>query len=559
MRQPARPRVRRRVARASIAVAVNATLAVVTTWPLALDWRSRIPLGAERVATVPQFNLWTLRWNADRFEHLYRGYWNAPIFWPIDGAFARSEAQPLTGLVYTALRPFGGGTGAYNLTLWCLLVLNGLALSLLARRLGASFPAVLLAGALGQSLAFVFNELGVLQLVPLFPVWLLIERVVAYRQRPSTARLAGAGACLGALALVSGYYALFTLLAVVLAGPILLAGAARPAVLARDVTAALAVAVALAAPFSLAQRSATAGERWTDETVRSNSARAVDWLQHEDATVRVPWARARDGGTALFPGAFLLALAVVGVAAPGRHRRVAVASVAAALLLALVSLGTRLRWGDVAPYEFLRDHVAGFDRLRSPFRAAAITQAFVATLAALGLAWAWRRPAGRIIAVAFVVASLVETVHWDQPVVDVPDVAAFDWVRWLSRAPDGAVAMVPFPASGSVGDYEATTTAMLAGLEHDHPLVNGYTGLFPDSYRELRARMLTFPDPASVAGLREHGVRYVVLRQDDDRYAATIGRLPRFGFERAFEGEVRDVWVTATPQTRPPSSPPTTP
>ncbi len=542
--------------RAVTACSVHAALAIATTWPLALDWRTRIPLGAENVATVPEFNLWTLRWNAERLAHGFRGYWDAPIFWPTKGTFARSEAQPLTGLLYALLHPFGGDVGAYNLTLWSLLVLNGLALTLLARRLGATFVPALLAGALGQTLAFVFNELGVLQLAPLFPLWLLLERLVAYHRAPSAARLGAAGAWLGVMALVSGYYALFTALALLVIGPLLVAGRRSSLRLLAELAIAAVVAATIAAPFSLAQRANTGGETWSDETVLANSARPLDWIQRDGATVPVPWARERAGGTALFAGGILLGLATLGVVVSTRRRdqRLVIGCLGAVTVLVLVSFGTRVRWGDVAPYTFLRDHVDGFDRLRSPFRAAAIAHAFIAVLAALALAWMWRRPAGRILAVAFVVGSVVETIHWDQPTATVPDVARFDWVQWLHDAPEGAVAMVPFPGSGSVYDYEATTIAMLAGLEHGHPLVNGYTGLFPETYRQLRAVMQSFPDRASIAQLGKHDVRYIVVRHDFALYAVTTTALPELGYDLAFAGDVRDVWVT-----RQPSSPATTP
>jgi len=67
-------------------------LAVVWTWPLALHATTHLPLGTESSATVPLFNLWTLRWNADRLAHGYAGYWDAPIFFP-NGARSRCPSM----------------------------------------------------------------------------------------------------------------------------------------------------------------------------------------------------------------------------------------------------------------------------------------------------------------------------------------------------------------------------------------------------------------------------------------------------------------------------------
>jgi hypothetical protein len=550
-----------RTRRATIAIGAHVTLALVSTWPLVLDWRTRLPLGAEGVGTVPYFNLWTLRWNAERIAAGFRGYWDAPIFWPLRGTFARSEAQPLTGLVYALWHPIGGDVGAYNLTLWTLLTLNGLALTLLARRLGAGFGAAVLAGALGQTVAFVGNELGVIQLVPLFPVWLVLERLVAYRDRPGWRRLAGAGAWCAVLALTSGYYALFLGTALLVVGPILV-GRSRPLwLLARDVAIAGLVALAIAGPFLLAQQHQTTAEGWSTETVTALSARPGDFVRHDPATVDVPWAFTRDGGQALFAGGVVALLAAIGVGAGVTHRpRVVATLLAGAIVMFVVAVGLRLRWGDLAPYALLRDHVPGFDRLRSPFRAGALVQAFVVVLAACGLAWLWRwrRPAGRILAVALTCASVVETVHWGQPTIIVPSVARFDWVQHLAVAPDGPVVMIPFPEDGGVEAYEDTTIAMLAGLEHGHPLLNGYTGLFPQAYRDLRADMSYFPDDYDLRVLRDIGASYVVLRHDFARYSESNDWLERYGWTRTLRGTARDVW-RAPATTSAPSSPPTSP
>lgn len=537
--------------RTTIAVACHTTLPIITTWPLVLHWRTHLPLGSEGVRTVPQFNLWTLQWNAERIAHGWRGYWDAPIFWPLHDSFARSEVQPLTGVLFWVWRGVGGNVGAYNLTLWTLLTLNGLAMSYLARRLGAAFVPALLVGAIAQTLAFVGNELGVIQLVPLFPIWLLAERLVSYRSSPRRGALLGEGAWLGALGLMSGYYALFAIVALLVLVPVLVSrvNPRRGRSVLFDLTIAAAIAFAIAGPLTLAQQSRTSGSGWTETTVLANSARPIDYLQHDNATLPVPWARARNTGQALFPGGFVVALALVGATTAWRiHRRVVAGSLAVMTVTAMLSYGLRMRIGELAPYAWLRDHAAGFDRLRSPFRAAVLVQVMLLILAALGLAWMWRRPAGRVLAVAFAVASVAETVHWDQPTAPAAAVATFDWVRWLGDAPAGPVAMIPFPPTGNVADYEDTTTAMLAGLEHGHPLLNGYTGLFPAEYHDLLDEMRTLSaDPNELASLENAGTRYVVLRHGSAGFATISTALRERNWELRFAGATRDIWEFVAP------------
>ena len=46
------------------------------TYPLAQHLFTKIPLGDERAATVPFFNLWILQWNLDQLMHGYPNYFH---------------------------------------------------------------------------------------------------------------------------------------------------------------------------------------------------------------------------------------------------------------------------------------------------------------------------------------------------------------------------------------------------------------------------------------------------------------------------------------------------
>jgi hypothetical protein len=75
---------------------------------------------------------------------------------------------------------------------------------------------------------------------------------------------------------------------------------------------------------------------------------------------------------------------------------------------------------------------------------------------------------------------------------------------------DDPVAMVPFPPTGDVEDYESTTVWMLDLVDHRR-LVNGYSGLFPPQYDDLEAAMRGFPDQESIGDLEDRGVTWVVV------------------------------------------------
>ncbi|MCB1041036.1 MAG: hypothetical protein KDA94_16120, partial [Acidimicrobiales bacterium] len=99
-----------------LALLVPITVAIATTWPLAVQG-GRLPLGGEPTPTVARFNLWTLRWTADRLPHALSGWWDAPIFSPHAGTFAWSEPQPLTGVAFALVRTLTGPERAYGLVL----------------------------------------------------------------------------------------------------------------------------------------------------------------------------------------------------------------------------------------------------------------------------------------------------------------------------------------------------------------------------------------------------------------------------------------------------------
>jgi hypothetical protein len=59
-------------------------------------------------------------------------------------------------------------------------------------------------------------------------------------------------------------------------------------------------------------------------------------------------------------------------------------------------------------------------------------------------------------------------------------------------------------------------------------LVNGYIGYYPQDYLDTLDRMNSFPDDVSIARLRAHDVRYIIVHRsfyDRDDYAALALRI----------------------------------
>lgn len=494
--------------------------ALALTWPLALNLTSHLPLGTETSASVAYFNLWSLRWNELQISSGMANYWDAPIFYPNEGTFGYSEAMPLTGTAFWLLRGLGANyTGAYNLVLLLGLALNGYSAFLLARKLRIASGSAALAGLLALGMPFVWRELGVLQLVMVWPLLLSWRAWVSFGQRPGWRLAVSAGIWFAAAFWTSTQYALllslFVLPAVVIFGRRwLFSRKVWLYLIAGGLTAAL-----LIAPVLLPQIRILKGFERSTETVTNLSAQPEDYLRLEKSslgTQLTPWLRDEDGsGQRLYPGTGYMLLGTLGIGAAWRmgNRRWAIFCLAGVLLAGLLSLGLNLSLGEWQPYQTLRDLYPGFAQMRSPFRLAVFVQLFLAGLAGFGLQLIWRGRGnwGGALAIVLVLLTLAEVHPGMARLHDFPEHALNEeWIDWLGGQAPGAVVHIPYVDSTKSAAFETTALQMLQGLEHGHPLANGYSGFFPASHRELRRWMGNFPDAASLQLLRALGVRYAV-------------------------------------------------
>jgi hypothetical protein len=84
--------------------------------------------------------------------------------------------------------------------------------------------------------------------------------------------------------------------------------------------------------------------------------------------------------------------------------------------------------------------------------------------------------------------------------------------RTIRSSGPGVVLELPMPrADGLPGPeyyYQIWSTF------HWNPLVNGYSGYYPIDYLRTLASVRTFPDDASMARMRAHHVRYIVVHRE---------------------------------------------
>jgi hypothetical protein len=197
------------------------------------------------------------------------------------------------------------------------------------------------------------------------------------------------------------------------------------------------------------------------------------------------------------------------------------------------------------PYGWILAHVPGFDGLRVPARFLTIVTLALAILAGFGAATALnglRRTDGLVVVIAGMCLLLLES--WFAPMgLDqrlIPDALAPPGVPVIGRnisplypivksLPEPVV-LVEFPFGEPAYDIQAV---FFAGF-HRRPLVNGYSGFFPESY-EARVAALA-PAPANPELAREaliaSGATHAIVHERaylDGRGAAVVRWLTSLG------------------------------
>ena len=252
------------------------------------------------------------------------------------------------------------------------------------------------------------------------------------------------------------------------------------------------------------------GER-PKAAVQIYSAQPSDYL-----AIRHPMPRS--GGCnerQVFPGVLIVVLALVAVWPPVRPVRV-VYLVGLAVAFDL-SLGTN---GIV--YPFLYDWCLPFRGLRAPARYSMLVGLSLAVLAGFGSARLIESARSRRIGVALA-AVLCGVILAEprppvavQPLPNVPEV-----YRALKGRPVGAIAELPML-------HAVAAQYLYYSTFHWLPMVNGYSGALPKSYRPIHFAVQHFPDNVSLSALRAYGVSDVVLHEEfyaDSEYRDVIARI----------------------------------
>jgi len=525
--------------RALRAAALYAALTFVLTFPLPLKLRI---MDAGDAA----FFSWAIGWEVHALKTDLSRLPHGNMFHPLRYTLGMDE--PILGTTVLVL-PLATLTDdavlLANVARLLTFPLSALAAYLLARVLGCGEGPALIAGA-----AFAFSPIRTDQIAHLSTLgtqWLPLVPLFTVRffRAGLTRDAALAAAAFVLAALACGYHAVTGLIVLpVFVLPLLWGRWQRlPVALA----AALGAGIALLPLYALhrAALSPLQYDRGTAETVEYSAAL-------ETFLSSPSWNRLWAGPTApfrdthsnnLFPGVVLPLAALAGGWSLLRRRqrpsREALALVLMALAAVLVALGPEIRlFGrELMPGPFaLARVVPAFRMIRVPSRVGAYLALALAMLAAKGLG---RLRPGPVALTAIGALALAETViapipmpAWAQ-VVDSrrPPAPVYQWLA--AQADDPVVVELPMQDINGLLDRPAyhESIYLVHSTRHWRRLANGYAGIEPAPYVDLRNKARRFPSVESLDCFRERGVRYVILHRGGygpNRWAHIQRDLPQF-------------------------------
>jgi hypothetical protein len=213
----------------------------------------------------------------------------------------------------------------------------------------------------------------------------------------------------------------------------------------------------------------------------------------------------------MFAGVGGLALAAFGLVAARRAdfvtRRRLVALVVVAVAGIVLSLGPA-----TAIYRWLYSWLWPLRGLRAAARFGYLYLVTISILAAFGWAWLERRLASRPGVPTWLTAGVLlfaTAEAWQGPVRTVPFSRVPAIYSLVADAPDPVrLVEVPFYPAEAVfenGEYVFNSTA------HWRPLMNGYSGYTPDTYRRRAESFWFFPEAWAIDAIRREGATHLMV------------------------------------------------
>ena len=494
------------------AVLIASLLAVAHSWPLATN-PAHLSLNYNGDVML---NEWILAWVQHQLPRDPVHLFSANIFYPAPDSLAFSEPLIVPALLGAPFRILGGSPVLVH----NLLLLAGMALTMLGcYALVHAWTGDRLASLLAGS-AWAFNTQSLTRLehlqahhaygVPL--AILAADRLITTGQFRHALLLA---LWMAVMAYTSGYLVVFTTIALAMVVVIRM-----PSV---RVYASFAIAAILAGisilPVYLPYRRVASEQQMvrTLESVTEYSALLNGYLASYSHLHDWLWnaAAPRPSPDAYFPGMVVALLGLTAVVLSLRRggdplmRRRTLVMLGICIVGCVLSLGTR-----TPVYGWLYSVFPPLAGLRAAARFGVLFMLGSAVLAGVGLAMLRSRTSRLpyVTAAAAVLLVLVNLEAFRGPFTYTPFRGIAGIYSMLADEPEPVVLVeVPFYPPQAVfenAEYVLNSTA------HWRPLMNGYSGYTPRTYREYADVFWYFPEPAAVEAMRAAGVTHLVLHPE---------------------------------------------
>ena len=493
-----------------IAAAVFLLLAAVHTWPLATN-----PAVLSRNDNGDaQLNEWIIAWVAHQLPRDPRHLFDANIFHPARDTLAFSEPLIAPALMAAPALWLGASPVlAHNLLLIAGLTLTALAAYAVVWSWTGDRLAALVAGSLFAFNTHTLTRIAHVQALHAYglPLALLFtDRLIAH---PTWRTALGLAAAMILMAYTSGYLLVFAsvmiAIAVVVRTPECLG---RVRATAGMFALATIVSVVAVLPIAIPYRRVAVEQNMVRslDVVREYSATLTGYLAAAGRVHFHTWSASMFSNPvdAFFPGvaAVLLTLAAIWYAVKGtQSKRVA-------MMCGIGLTGFVLSLGLQTPvYGWVFSIFPPMQGLRAAARFGNLFLLAIAVLAGLGLAALRQGDAGRRWTTAIAIAAVA--------IVNVEALRApFEYRRFegipqiyrLLASEPGQVVLAETPFYPPAAVFE-NAEYVLNSTAHWRPLMNGYSGYTPASYRQVAWTFWYFPEERAIAAMRAAGVTHVTV------------------------------------------------
>jgi len=272
----------------------------------------------------------------------------------------------------------------------------------------------------------------------------------------------------------------------------------------------------LLAPFLLPYWLAYSGDGFSRSLAdaRRYSATFSDYLMSPGRLHEVLWSYRFAGGTALFPGIVGSALALVAIGTG-----LAFSDLRARMCLGMGIAGVALSFGTRLPgYEALYGALPLLHAIRAPARFGYLGVVAIALLAGFGAVALRQRVTQHIwrpLAAFIMATATIETMAAPLELTRAQHVPSI----YAAVRDEAAAIVAELPLPNPRTPY-VNALYMLHSTAHFKPMINGYSGFVPDSYRAHHEEIDNFPDERSIVALRALGVTHLFVHTNQMRQAS---------------------------------------